>query len=128
MYRMLFALFIVVLSSQIGFTQTPQSLSSAGIVTPVPDDPLMDREWQIAVLSFQLSGIRPGTPLTVAVQEVRLLGGTEDGGLQSVPPTLFYLDPGLFVEIPAKEGQVAGPLRLTLVGQRRSGMAFGCTD
>ena len=67
MYRMLFALFIAVLSSQIGFAQTPPSLSSAGFVMPTQDDP-------------------------------------------------------------PKDGQVAGPLHLTLAGQRRSGTVGGGAD
>jgi hypothetical protein len=122
--KMLLVAFVFALSSQICTAQTPP-LPSAGLVVPVPGDPLMDRDWQIAVLAFRLSSIRPGTPLTEAVQEVTALGGTLDGGIHSVPPTRFYLDPGLAVEIPAKDGHVAGSLCLTLVGQR---MAVGGSD
>ena len=97
MYRMLLALFIVVLSSQIGFAQTPPPISSASFVTPPPDDPLMDQDWQIAVLSLSAFRYPPwyslnnGGSRSQASRRHRGLVGFSQSRLRSFILTLAFL-------------------------------------
>jgi hypothetical protein len=144
--KILFGLLVFILSCQLCSAQAPQAPplgsmtwsvnSNAALSQPLfPGEPEwkvsglndspVDREWQIAELVCDLSGIRSGTRLETAVWKIRMLGGIPDGGLQSVPPTFFYLDPGLTIEIPVKDGRVNGPLHLSQVPQNPP---CGCYD
>ncbi len=78
-----------------------------------------DMDWGRAELASRFATIRRGTPLKIAVQRLRLLGGVEDGGLQTIPATRYFFKPGYIVTIPQKEGRVSGPLQVAL-GQMAS--------
>ena len=74
----------------------------------------MEMDWGRAELASRLATIRRGTPLNVAVQRLRLLGGVEDGGAQCVPATRYFFKPGYIVNIPERGGRVSGSLQVAL--------------
>ncbi len=129
--KMLFVVFAFVLGSQIC---SAQDFSRPAIVTsnwnndpalsllqPHPVGGLrpyvpysgLDINWQIAELASELYDIGPGTSMKIAVQRIKILGGTEDGGLQTIPAMRFYFDAGIIVVVHARNGVVTGPLQLS---------------
>ena len=93
--------------------QTPLTLFPVWTTPPQAWDPL-NTNWGQTELAAKLAGIKRGMPLKIAVQRLRLLGGVEDGGLQSIPITRYFFKPGYIVTIPQKDGFVSGPLQVTL--------------
>lgn len=69
---------------------------------------LPEVSWSLAELTLRLSDIRVGTHFGFAVQRLRILGGVEDGGLQTIPATRFYFSPGIIVNVPQKDWRVTG--------------------
>lgn len=80
--------------------------------TPSQTDRLSSINWRLAELALRLSDLHRGTPLKSAVQRISILGGRKDGGLQTIPATRYYFNPGIVVDIPAKNGVITGPLRV----------------
>ena len=93
--------------------QMPLTLFPEWTTPPQSWDP-MSMGWGRAELTAHLAGIQRGTPFKIAVQQLRLLGGVEDGGAQSVPATRYFFKPGYIVTLPEKEGRVSGPLQVAL--------------
>ena len=93
--------------------QTPLTLFPQMTTSPQNWDP-MDMDWGRAELAARLATIQRGMLFKTAVQRLRLLGGVEDGGLQSVPATRYFFKPGYIVTVPQKEGRVSGPLQVVL--------------
>lgn len=92
-----------------GTLHAPPSQSSA---PPAKTNLLSNVNWRSADLARQLSDLHRGTSLNSAAQRIAILGGREDGGLQSIPATRYYFSPGIIVEIPVKNGVITGPLRI----------------
>lgn len=80
--------------------------------TPVQTNSLLNMDWKLAELASQLSDIHAGMPFSTAVQRLRILGGREDGGLQTIPATRYYFNTGIIVDVPQKNGRVTGPPQL----------------
>jgi hypothetical protein len=76
-------------------------------------DRLLTINWQLPELALRLSDLHRGTPLKTAAQRMLILGGRKDGGLQRIPATRYYFNPGIIVEIPVKDGVLTGPLRIS---------------
>ena len=75
--------------------------------------------WSLAEIAAQLYNIHAGMPFALAVQQIRILGGVEEGGLQresgvqTFPATRYFFAPGIIVNIPEKGGYVTGPPEIT---------------
>ena len=82
------------------------------LAPPARPNPLFNVNWRLADLARRLSDLRRGSSLELALKRIAILGGREDGGLQTIPATRYYFSPGIIVEIPVKEGAVTGPLRI----------------
>lgn len=80
--------------------------------TPTQVDRPLHINWRLAELVLRLSDLRRGTSLKSVVQRIAILGGREDGGLQSIPATRYYFNPGINVEVPVKNGVLTGPVRI----------------
>lgn len=79
---------------------------------PARPNPLFNVNWRLADLARRLSDLRRGSSLELALKRISILGGREDGGLQTIPATRYYFSPGVIIEIPAKDGVITGPLRI----------------
>ena len=79
---------------------------------PARPNPLFNVNWRLADLARRLSDLRRGSSLELALKRIAILGGREDGGLQTIPATRYYFSPGVIIEIPAKDGVITGPLRI----------------
>jgi len=69
--------------------------------------------WRLAELALRLSDLHRGVSLILAIRQISVLGGKEDGGQQSIPATRYYFNPGIIVEIPVRNGVVTGHLRIS---------------